>query len=247
MSVPEFADKVALITGAAGGIGGAVARRLHAGGARLILTDIDPDALGRIVAELPGSLGVEADASTAAGADAVIAAAGERVDILVNNAGTSDGGAALDEIDDATWHHVLDVNLNSAFLFSRRVIPGMLARGGGVILNMASVAGLRGGRTGIAYTASKWAMVGMVQNIAAFLGAEGIRAYALCPAAVTGAVHLGQTPPSPRAVRNRTRDAARPASTTPDDVAELAAFLASDRARHINGVAVPIDSGWTAF
>lgn len=236
-----------MVTGAAGAIGGAIARRFHSEGANVIAVDIALDRLAQLAESMPGLRTVAADVSTPEGADAAVSGADERIDILSNNVGMSDGGATLDEIDDAEWSSVISVNLTSALLVSRRVIGGMLRGGGGVILNMSSVAGLRGGRTGIAYTSSKWALVGMTQNIASSLGPEGIRAFVLCPAIVLGAVTLGNVAPTARALKNRGRDARQPGPSTPDDVANVAAFLASDEARHMNGIAVPIDNGWLAF
>jgi NAD(P)-dependent dehydrogenase (short-subunit alcohol dehydrogenase family) len=166
---------------------------------------------------------------------------------LSNNAGISDGGGAIDELDELVWDRVIAVNLTAAFLLARRVVAGMLKSKSGVIVNMSSVAGLRGGRTGVAYTASKWALVGMAQNIASSLGPEGIRAYAICPGVVSGAVVLGAEPPTPRGILNRGRDQQQPPPTTAQDVANLVAFLVSDESRHLNGIAVPIDSGWLAY
>jgi NAD(P)-dependent dehydrogenase (short-subunit alcohol dehydrogenase family) len=243
----RYRGKTVLVTGAGGAIGGAIARRFHSEGATVIAVDIALDRLTQLSESVPGIRTVAADVATPEGADAAVGDAGERIDILSNNVGMSDGGATLDEIGDAEWSRVIGVNLTSALLVSRRVIGSMLRNGGGVILNMSSVAGLRGGRTGIAYTSSKWALVGMTQNIASSLGPEGVRAYVLCPAIVIGAVTLGSVAPTIRALKNRGRDSRQPSPSTPDDVANVAAFLASDDARHMNGIAVPIDNWWLAF
>lgn len=234
------------MTGAGGVIGRAIIARLVADGVRVIAVDRSETLLAELAGDKSGIVTVVGDVREAA---VIEAAFGQDwpVDILINNAGVADGGAALDELSEEIWDIVIDVNLTAAFRWSRRAIPGMLANGHGVIVNMASVAGLRGGRTGLAYTASKWALVGMVQNIAALLGPEGIRAVAVCPANVAGPFSLGDTPATERAIRNRTRDNGRTAASTGEDVAELVAFLTSDRARHINGVAVPLDQGWIAY
>jgi NAD(P)-dependent dehydrogenase (short-subunit alcohol dehydrogenase family) len=243
----RLVGKTALITGAGGAIGSAIMRRLHSDGARVVGVDIADDGLAELRRILPGVETVVADVSTPQGADAAAFAAGGIVDILSNNAGIHDGGGAIDEMDDAMWEQVIAVNLTSAFLMARRVVEGMLEAKSGVILNMSSVAGLRGGRTGVAYTASKWALIGMVQNIAASLGPEGVRAYAICPGVVAASTKLSTVAATPRSVRNRGRDKGQPPPTTPEDIANLVAFLASEQSRHLNGIAVPIDSGWLAY
>lgn len=242
----KLQGKRALVTGAGGAIGGAIAARFAAEGAAIVATDLDQGRLDALAARLPGTIAVAADLGTVQGIAAVTEAAPD-VDILSVNAGISDGGAALDEISVETWNRVLAIHLQSAFELSRAVVPGMLAKGEGVILFMSSIAGLRGGRTGIAYTAAKWAMVGMAQNIASSLGAEGIRSYALCPGNIAGSVGSAGIRFSPRALANRGRDRLKPASGRPEDVANVAAFLAGPEARHLNGTAIPIDGGWLAF
>lgn len=238
--------KRALVTGAGGAIGGAIAYRLAAEGAMIVATDLDQWRVDQLIKDVPGTTGIAADLSTPDGIAAVVDFASD-IDILSVNAGISDGGAALDEISSDTWNRVLTLHLGSAFELSRAVVPGMLAKGGGVMLFMSSVAGLRGGRTGIAYTSAKWAMVGMAQNIAASLGPEGIRAYALCPGNIAGSISSASIQFTPRALANRGRDRLKPPSGRPEDVANLAAFLVSDEARHMNGVAIPIDGGALAF
>lgn len=236
----------ALVTGAGGAIGGAIATRFAREGATIIASDINEERLTALAERLPGTITILADLGTAEGVADVIARSGE-IDILSINAGGSDGGAALDEISTETWNRVLSVHLNSAFELSRAVVPAMLAKQSGVILFMSSIAGLRGGRTGIAYTAAKWAMVGMAQNIASSLGAEGIRSFAICPGNISGSVGSAGLQFSPRALANRGRDRLKPPSGQPEDVANLAAFLASDEARHMNGAAIPVDAGWLSF
>jgi NAD(P)-dependent dehydrogenase (short-subunit alcohol dehydrogenase family) len=242
----KLTGKRALVTGAGGAIGGAIARRFAAEGATIVATDLNCERLDALAESLPGTVTIVADLGSPEGIAAVIAGAGD-IDILSINAGGSDGGAALDEISTETWNRVLAVHLTSAFELSRSVVPGMLAKQAGVILFMSSIAGLRGGRTGIAYTTAKWAMVGMAQNIASSLGAEGIRSFAICPGNIAGSVGSAGIQFSPRALANRGRDRLKPPSGQPEDVANLVAFLASEEARHMNGAAIPVDAGWLAF
>lgn len=242
----KLAGKRALVTGAGGSIGGAIATRFAAEGAAIVATDLDKDRLDVLAERLPGTLTVAADLCSPDGIAAVVEVASD-IDILSVNAGISDGGAALDEISLQTWNRVMAIHLQSAFELSQAVVPAMLQRGSGVMLFMSSIAGLRGGRTGIAYTSAKWAMVGMAQNIASSLGAEGIRSYALCPGNIAGAVGSADIHASPRALHNRGRDRLKPASGQPEDVANVAAFLASEDARYMNGTVIPIDGGWLSF
>jgi NAD(P)-dependent dehydrogenase (short-subunit alcohol dehydrogenase family) len=245
---PAAAARTALVTGAAGGIGGAIAARLTAEGARVIAADLSADRLESLAAAIPGIETIVADVSTPEGVETTVAKAGPSIDIVCNSAGVSDGGASIEELDDATWERVLRINLTSIYLMCNRVTPGMIERKSGVILNVASVAGLRGGRAGAAYTATKWAVVGMSQNIAASVGPEGVRCHALCPSRIEGAVAMTQGVRRTERGRFRAeRDAGRPPAGKPDDVATVAAFLASDAAHHLNGLAVPIDGGWLAF
>src|SRR3954452_9052744 len=237
------APRRALVTGAAGAIGAAVCGRLVADGYAVVAADLSAERLDALAVLLDGLATVVGDVASAAGADAIVEAAGH-VDVLCNNVGVSDGGAAVDELSDEDFARVININLISAFALTRRVVPLMIGRGHGVIINMASVAGLRGGRTGVAYTASKWGLIGLTQNVAASLGPDGIRAHAVCPGNITGAVTLGDVPATPGALRSRGRDVGRPEDVWPHDVAALVAFLASDATIHLNGVAIPVDNGW---
>jgi NAD(P)-dependent dehydrogenase (short-subunit alcohol dehydrogenase family) len=167
---------------------------------------------------------------------------------VCNAHGVSDGGASVEELTDELWFRVIQINLNSIYLVCNRVVPTMITRGGGVIINIASVAGLRGGRAGAAYTASKWAVVGLTQNIAASVGAEGVRCHAICPSRIAGAIDLSRgVTRTPKGLFRADRDHGRPGPGKPTDVAALACFLASDGAKHLNGLAIPADGGWLAF
>jgi NAD(P)-dependent dehydrogenase (short-subunit alcohol dehydrogenase family) len=240
--------RTALVTGAAGSIGGAIAARLAADGMQVVAADLSGERLDSLSAEAPGIKTVVADVSTAGGVEAAVAACGPQVDVVCNSAGVSDGGASIEELDDTLWERVLRVNLTSIYLMCNRVTPGMLERKGGVIINIASVAGLRGGRAGAAYTATKWAVVGMSQNIASSIGPEGVRCHAVCPSRIEGAKAMGRGVRRTERGRFRAeRDAGRPPAGKPEDVAVLTSFLVSDAAHHLNGLAIPADGGWLAF
>jgi NAD(P)-dependent dehydrogenase (short-subunit alcohol dehydrogenase family) len=241
-------ERTALVTGGAGAIGSAVANAWHAEGFRIIAADLSKERLNALADKLPGLETVVADVSTAEGVERALAAGGGEIDMVCNAHGVSDGGASVEELTDDLWFRVLQINLSSIYLVCNRVVPSMIRRGGGVIINIASVAGLRGGRAGAAYTASKWAVVGLTQNIAASVGGEGVRCHAICPSRIEGAIDLGRgVTRTPKGVFRAERDTGRPGPGKPADVAALASFLASDAARHLNGLAIPADGGWLAF
>ena len=230
-----------VVTGAGSGLGWAVAHRFVELGDSVLAVDQYEDRLEKFVAEHPGTDTVTADVSTSAGADAAIAAVGDRVDVLVNNAGILDRLALIDEADDELFDQVIANNLRGPFSLSHRAVPLMLAAGGGVIVSTASVAGLRGSRAGAAYTASKWGLIGMTQNIAATFREQKIRAVAVCPSGMTTQIGMGQE------ISERgwalVSSAERVPAVEPDVVAKVVVFLASDDAEHINGVALPVDGG----
>lgn len=168
----------ALVTGAGNGIGLAVVDELRAMGADVTAVDLDARAMDRLRAADAGVRCVVGDVTHEAVADEAV---GDGVDLLCNNAGLLDGMALVDELSVAEWQRVLHVNLTAPFLFARRAIPAMVARGGGAIVNVSSVAGLRGARAGAAYTASKHGLIGLTRNIAATFGPQGVRCNAVCP------------------------------------------------------------------
>jgi NAD(P)-dependent dehydrogenase (short-subunit alcohol dehydrogenase family) len=244
-----LSGKRVLITGAAGaktampGIGAALTRTFHAHDAHVIAVDIDGQALAALAGDLPGIQTVVADLATPHGVELALAAAEGNVDILCNHAGVSDRGTFVTEMSDDLWERIFAINLTAPYRLCKGVLPGMLERGHGVIVNTASVTGLRGGRAGSAYTASKWGLVGLTQNIAAHYGSRGIRCNAVCPGPIG--------PPGSTPARSAGDEAiiarGRPPNQPPEVVASVVLFLASDAARNINGAAIPVDGGWIAF
>lgn len=246
MAVGRLDAKTVIVTGAGSGIGRAMVDQFIAEGARVIGADIDTPRLDALHERHPAVTVVSADISSADGAAQIIAAAGDSLDVLCNNAGVIDALSPIEETSERDWDRLMAVNVKGPFLLSRRAIEVMLPRGGGVIVNTASVAGLRGGRAGAAYTASKFALVGLTMNIAATHGARGIRANAICPGSVateiSGGIELGD-----RARALLARDLEKPPAAVPEEIASVAVFLATDAASRINGVAIPVDGGWISY
>jgi NAD(P)-dependent dehydrogenase (short-subunit alcohol dehydrogenase family) len=240
--------RTVIVTGAGAGIGRAMVAAFAAeGAARVVAADIDAERAAEAERSHASVVGVVADIATPVGADAIIAAAGPGLDVLCNNAGVIDGLAAVDETAEEDWDRLMAVNLRGPFLLCRRAIPVMLARGGGTITNTASVAGLRGGRAGAAYTASKFGVVGLTTNIAATHGARGIRCNAICPGSVATDIRGAAGPETAMGERLRNRDREKPPPGTPEEIASVAVFLASAGASRINGVSIPVDGGWIAY
>jgi NAD(P)-dependent dehydrogenase (short-subunit alcohol dehydrogenase family) len=233
-------DVTVVVTAGGGNIGRCIVSRFHARGARVVAADLDPDRLRAVVERWPGVEVVVADVSTASGCDEVMAAAGERVDVLCNNAALIEV-VPVDEIDEAVWRRVLDVNLTGPLLMSKRVIPLMLTQGGGAIVNTASVAGLRGGRAGAAYVASKFGLIGLTQNIAATYGARGIRCNAVCPGTVARPDGAPEMVFEQISTTGYTRGRGGDHVVEPDEVAALIVEIAGSRS--LNGVAIPMDGG----
>lgn len=238
-----------LVTGSSQGIGAAVARRLSMDGHRVALTARRADALRTVAEGLPGeSLVVPADVARPEAADEVLAAVEQAwggVDVLVANAGTATA-SPLARTTDEDWQRMLDVNLTAPFRFLRRVTPGMVERGMGRIVVVASITSLVGSPYVAAYTASKHGVLGLVRSAAAELAGSGVTVNAVCP----GYVDTPMTDASVERIVNatgRSTEQAREALSrkqaigrlvTADEVAQAVASLLTNGA--LTGVALPL-------
>ncbi|ONI70437.1 short-chain dehydrogenase [Actinosynnema sp. ALI-1.44] len=233
---------VAVITGAAQGIGRQVARTLAERGYATVLTDLRQP-------EEPGALAVAGDVSNpedvAALAQRVRAEFG-RVDVLVNNAGVS----LLQPAEDTTveqWRQVLDVNLTGPFLLCQEFGRDMLAAGAGSIVNIASVAGLRGFSDRAAYSVSKHGLIGLTRALAAEWGGRGVRVNAVCPAWVKTEMDVADQANGGYTDEDIVGQVPMARFAAPGDIASAVAFLADPAlSGYVNGVALPVDGGWTS-
>jgi NAD(P)-dependent dehydrogenase (short-subunit alcohol dehydrogenase family) len=252
----RLAEKVAVITGAASGMGLAIATRLAAEGASIVAGDWNAERLDAAVASIRaaggtavGSHGNIAEQAVAEGLVDLAVATHGRLDILCNNAGVMDYMQGVGELSDEVWCRVLGINLDGPMFTSRRAVQQMLKQGFGSIVNIASIGGLHGGAAGAAYTASKHALVGLTRNTAWTYAKQGLRCNAICPGAT--ATNITETMPAEQldpmgSARAGEYAALIPAVLDPADIAALALFLASDESRHINGAIITADAGWTA-
>ena len=243
-------DKVAIVTGAANGIGRAIAIRFAAEGARVVVSDLDTahgEALVHtIVAAGGAAMYVRADVSLDHDMRLLFRRALDSyggVHIMVNNAGIEGASVAIGEYDMAAFDRVISVNLRGVFLGMQAAVQHMSSAGGGVILNMASVAGLKGFATLAPYTASKHAVVGLTKAAALEYATQHIRINAICPGAVvTDMIHrITKNDPAVEASYAKLQPIGR--MGTSEEIAEVALFLCSDASSFLTGVALPADGG----
>lgn len=245
-----FDGKVGLVTGAASGIGRAMAVALAKAGARVVVCDLDEDGARRTAREI-GDAAVAAPAdisdesSVAALVETAIDAHG-RVDVLFNNAGIVDTMALPADIPPEQWERVLRINLTGTFLVTHAVLPYMLRQGGGAIVNTASEAGVRGGAAGAAYTASKHGVVGLTRSVAWAYAKDGIRCNAILPGPTATGIAANVSFDPAGAARLGPVLALGERMAQPEQMADAALFLASDAASFVNGAIVPVDGGWSA-
>ena len=238
--------KTVIVTGAGSGFGAGIARIFAREGAQVMVADINATAALAIADEIGGiacTVDVANGASVAAMAKAAHDAWG-RIDILVNNAGITHLPQSMEDVSEAEFDRVLAVNAKSVYLTAREIVPGMKEAGKGAILNIASTAGLSPRPRLNWYNASKGWMITATKTMAVELAPAGVRVNALCPVAGETpllASFMGEDTPEMRAKFLSTIPLGR--FSTPDDMGEAAAFLCSDAAAMITGVAMEVDGG----
>ncbi|HEY8425347.1 MAG TPA: SDR family oxidoreductase [Limnochordales bacterium] len=246
----RHSGKVAIVTGAASGIGQATVIRLAQEGARVVGCDINPQGLDTTRARLEqaglSARLVVADVTVQEDVDRVVSEA-ERIDILANVAGIMDFFLPLDEMDDETWQRVLAVNLVGVMRMTRATLRRMRAQGGGAIVTVASKASDSGAVSGAAYAASKHGVIGLVRHVAYFYGPFGIRSNAVLAGPVETGIGATAIPKSPWAMeRAKLAMATMPKAAKPEALAAVISWLASDEASFLNGALVHADGGWCA-
>lgn len=239
----DLTGKTALVTGASGGIGGAIAKALRAQGATVGLSGRNVEALEKLAAEIGGGCHVlPGDLNTAEAADALIKAAEEKmgqVDILVNNAGLTKDGLFM-RMKDEDWQVVQDVNLTAPFRLIRAAIKGMMKRRFGRVINITSVVGVTGNPGQANYCASKAGMIGMSKSMAAEVASRGITVNCIAPGFIATAM-TAQLNDDQKAKINATIPAG--AMGTSEDIAASVVYLASNEANYITGQTLHVNGG----
>jgi meso-butanediol dehydrogenase/(S,S)-butanediol dehydrogenase/diacetyl reductase len=237
----RFEGKTVAITGGGGGIGSALVRRFAGEGASVRCIDIHPER-ARAAASAAGSAVEAVIADVTVAADVERALAG-RVDVLVNNT-LSVTGDNLVTVDEESWRRDIDGTLTSAFLCTRAVLPGMIERGGGAIVNVASVNGL-GYYGNEAYSAAKAGLISLTGSVAARYGRHGVRANAVAPGTIRSAAWDERVARDPDVLTNLARWYPLGRIGTPAEVAACVLFLASDEASFVTGALLAVDGGLT--
>ncbi|SFQ13580.1 SDR family oxidoreductase [Salibacterium halotolerans] len=246
--------KTAVITGAASGMGKAIAERFADEGAKVAAVDINKEGVKTVADTIASNggiaSGIAADITRRADIENMIdtaAATHGTIDILVNNAGVMDGMEAAGDISDDKWDLLFDINTKAVMRAIRHALPIFLEKQKGVIINTASTGGLNGAHAGAAYTASKHAVVGLTKNTGFMYAEQGIRCNAIAPGGVQTNIQSSIHDVSEfGAGRTQLTQSVMPRAGEPDDIAALAVFLASDEASFINGTVITADAGWTA-
>lgn len=248
----RLSGKVAIVTGAASGMGKAIAELYAKEGARVVVSDMNLDGAQAVVEAISGeAFAIQTDVTSEEALqqlfDETVKTFGQ-VDILVNNAGIMDGMEPVGEISNERWEKIFAVNTVSVMKSMRIAVDLFTKQGHGVIVNNISAGGLYGARAGAAYTASKHAVVGLTKNTAFMYADQNIRCNGIAPGAV--ATNIGSTMTNMSQAgfgRQQLGMAINPRIGQPEEIAQLALFLGSDESSFINGQVVAIDGGWTAY
>jgi NAD(P)-dependent dehydrogenase (short-subunit alcohol dehydrogenase family) len=252
----DLGGKVAFVTGGAGAIGRAIAKRLADNGASVVIADINLEGAQTVAAALTGAIAcgvdIRSEAAIDKAIDATIAAFG-RLDILVNNAGvnTLAHRVNIDAFPSEEWERITSIDLDGLFLVSRRALQPMLASGrGGRIINIASVVGLAAMRLQSPFVAAKAGIIHLTRSMALELGPRGILTNAIAPGSImtelTQQLFYGSDGKFSGKTESFMQHIPLGRPGRPEEIAEATLFLASPAARYINGQVLAVDGGWTA-
>jgi NAD(P)-dependent dehydrogenase (short-subunit alcohol dehydrogenase family) len=250
----KLKNKVAVVTGAASGMGKAIVELFAKEGAKVIVADINFDGAKTVVAKIVEAGGIAsavlADVSKEEDVAKMIDTAVNlygTVDILVNNAGIMDNMEAAADITDQQWERIFAVNSTSVMRATRKVMPIFLEKGSGSIVNIASIGGLYGKFAGSIYTASKHAVIGFTKSTGYMYANNGIRCNAIAPGGVMTNIQSSMTNINEfGSARTELSMATNPRFGQPEEIASATLFLASDDSSFINGTVLVVDGGWTA-
>lgn len=251
----KLEGRVAVVTGAASGIGKSTIKLYLEEGAKCLAADINQENLDLLASEFSmygdNLLTLVVDVSVKSEVESMIDKAIEvfgKMDIIINNAGIMDNLKPIAEMDDDLWDKLMSVNLNSVMYGTRKAVKYFLeTEKSGIIINTSSLSGVCAGRGGLAYTTSKFGVVGLTKNVAFMYGDAGIRCNAICPGTTETNI-LSDMRPSELGLKKATSGYAgsvRQASA--DEIAHSILFLASDDSSFINGVSLVLDGGWSAY
>lgn len=252
----KLQNKVAIVTGAASGVGKAIAELYAKEGAKVVVADLNEEAILTVVDEINQNggiaTGVVANVMKEEDIQAMVDRAAEafgRVDILVNNAGIMDGFRLIETIEDDLWDRVIGINLTGPMRAIRKALPFMLQQGEGVIVNIASAAGITGGKGGVAYTSSKHGLVGLTKNVGYMYAKSGIRCNAIAPGGVLTSIMNSMGNIDMAALQEFQNGAGtqRREPVDPSEIASVALFLASEDSKFVNGTVITADGGWTSY
>ncbi|MFC3338375.1 SDR family NAD(P)-dependent oxidoreductase [Paracandidimonas soli] len=241
----RFDQKVVVVTGATSGIGKATLAAFHREGARIVATDLSTDALGNLADEFPGITWVAGDITdptTSERIESHLHEHGYGLNVLVNCAGVGHA-KPIEQLTVDEWDHIIKVNLYGTFYLTHRLGPIMIAAQSGVIVNVASMAGLNGIPHNAAYVASKHAVVGLTKSLAIEWMRHGIRTNCICPGLTNTNLVASLTRESPEIFDARRRNIVNKRMSEPEEQAAAILFFASDEASYINGLIANIDGG----
>jgi NAD(P)-dependent dehydrogenase (short-subunit alcohol dehydrogenase family) len=248
-------NRTAIVTGAASGIGRAIALLFAEEGANVVIADIDSkgaeDAALNIKKSGGAAIAVTADVTKEEDIGRIVDSAFKEygsLDILVNNAGILDNIKPAHEMTDEIWERVFAVNVTGPMRAIRKTLPLFLEKGKGIIINIASVGGFFGARGGAAYTASKHALVGLTKSVGYHYAKNGVRCNAIAPGNVNTNIKYTLTDPSALGFEKLMEGLGQsPRYGEPEEIARVALYLAADDSRIINGTVITADAGWTAY